>query len=355
VSDLFKDHKPELSEEEDRLLWQRVRAIPAPAPHTAPWWERLWAMPTVRYGAPALAVMLAAVVWVIEREPDYKPAASRGRQEAPFVVQSSPSSPAPPVPTRNSARVTAVDEKAASKLDAGREAAKDQAGGAEWRADEVAPSEDQRKEETAQSAAPTALRKSAPAAAPTFAPPPAEIESRERKQVAAPAPQAATVRPMDSKVAGRAEDQPQWGAVKNGYRDSGNSAQLERMLLITAPDMLVQGSLPDPSMLATHAVVQAASPTAYARAAAIPLPIDIATQADLKKAGAYEDLAPAEQAAAIAYAFERALANPAATPRARIERMLAHARAIQDRAGKADKAGASKLVAMIEGALQAWP
>jgi hypothetical protein len=65
----------------------------------------------------------------------------------------------------------------------------------------------------------------------------------------------------------------------------------------------------------------------------------------LKQAGTYEDLSPGEQAAAIAYAFERALADPGATPRARGR---AHARrtakAIEDRAGKADKPGASRLV-----------
>jgi hypothetical protein len=103
--------------------------------------------------------------------------------------------------------------------------------------------------------------------------------------------------------------------------------------------------------------VQAASATPYAKAAAIPLPSDVATQADLRlrAAGGYADYAPGEQAAAIAYAFERALANPSATPRSRIERMLAHARAIEDRAGKEDEPGAKRLVAMIEGALKAWP
>ena len=74
MSDLFKDHKSELTEEEDRLLWQRVRAIPAlttaPAFRPAPWWRRLFALPAVRYGAPALAVLVAAVVWVTQRAPE---------------------------------------------------------------------------------------------------------------------------------------------------------------------------------------------------------------------------------------------------------------------------------------------
>jgi len=318
-------------------------------------------MPGVRYGVPALAMLVAAVIWVIEREPEYQPRAAR--HEAPVSMQTAPPAPdGQPVPTRNSARVTAVDEKSATKPDAvGGVASKDKAEGADWRADQVAPSENQRKEVTAQSApSVAALRKSAPAAAPTFAPPPSAVEEREGIQAGVPAPQAAKAapsKPVDSKAASRAEEKPQWGAVKNGYRDSGNTAQLDMMLLVTAPDMLVQGTLPDPSMLATHSIVQAASPRAYQKAGTVPLPIDIATQANLPKAGArpYEDYAPAEQAAAIAYAFERALAHPAATPRARIERMLAHAQAIEDRAGKADKPGASMLVEMIEGALRAWP
>jgi hypothetical protein len=74
-------------------------------------------MPTVRYGAPALAMMIAAVIWVVEREPEYKPRSAR--QDAPFAVQTAPpTNEAQPMPTRNSARVTAVDEKAAAKHDA---------------------------------------------------------------------------------------------------------------------------------------------------------------------------------------------------------------------------------------------
>ena len=367
MSDLFKDHKPELSEEEDRLLWQRVRAIPAletaPAFRPAPWWRKLWEMPGVRYGAPALAVLMAAVVWVVAREPEYKADARRARQEASSAKQTpAPVTDAQPAPTRNSARVMAVDEKVATKpVDGVGIPTKDKAEGAEWRADAVAPAEPQNEELASRpaSAAPTAgaLRKSAPAPAPstptattgtTFAAPPPATATSERKQSAsAPAPQAQEL---------KAAEKPQWGGVKSNYRDGGNTAQVDGIHPVSAPDMLLQGSLPDPSTLATHPVVQAASPTAYAKAAMVTLPIDIATQADLK-AGArpYEDFAPAEQAAAIAYAFERALANPSATPRARIERMLAHAKAIEDRSGKADKVGASMLVAMIEGALEAWP
>ena len=74
MSDLFKDHGSELSDDEDRRLWQRVRAIPGEAageaPGRAPWWRALWAMPAVRYGAPAFAVLLVAVVWVVERRPE---------------------------------------------------------------------------------------------------------------------------------------------------------------------------------------------------------------------------------------------------------------------------------------------
>jgi len=303
--------------------------------------------------------MLAAVVWVTQREPEYK--SQNVRHDA-----SSPTQAAPPVtgsvPTRNSARVTAVDEKVVTKPDV---PTKDKAAGAEWRADEVAPSENERKEIAAQSAPSTgALRKSAPAAAPTFAPPPSsEVATRERKQAAepAPAPQPAAMKmaapkPVDSKDASKAEEKAQWGEVKNGYRDSGGAA-LYQVQTVSVPEQLAQGTLPDPATLVNHPIVRAASSTAYATARTVSLPLDIATEADIQKSGSrpYEAYAPGEQAAAIAYAFERAIAQPAATPRARIERMLVHARAIEDRAGKADKPGATRLVAMIEGALEVWP
>lgn len=74
MSDLFKDQKPRLSEEEERRLWEHVRTIPRdvgtePERHE-PWWRGLFALPAVRYGVPALAVALVAVVWVWQREPE---------------------------------------------------------------------------------------------------------------------------------------------------------------------------------------------------------------------------------------------------------------------------------------------
>ena len=78
MSDLFKKNRPRLSEDEERALWERVRTIPREAGgrrvadtgdrRRSPW-EILWARPAVRFGAPALAVALVAVVWVTQREP----------------------------------------------------------------------------------------------------------------------------------------------------------------------------------------------------------------------------------------------------------------------------------------------
>jgi hypothetical protein len=85
VSDLFKRHRPRLSEDEERALWERVRTIPREAAgerrsaggrKRSPW-DVLWARPAVRYGAPALAVALVAVVWVAQKEP-----VAPARQEA---------------------------------------------------------------------------------------------------------------------------------------------------------------------------------------------------------------------------------------------------------------------------------
>jgi hypothetical protein len=361
VSDLFKDHKPELSEEEDRLLWQRVRAIPAidtaPAQRPVPWWERLWAMPGVRYGAPALAVLVAAVIWVIEREPAYKAQPGRVGQES---QASRPAAETPPVPMRNTARVTAVDEKVADKPDAGAAMpAKDEADGAGWRADQAAPSET--KEAERPPAAPTAaaLGKNAPATGPaatTFAaPPPASAPApaaESRKKSAVAEPQAS---------ASKAKDQ--WGSVKSGYRDSGNSAQLGMMQVLSVPDQLVQGTLPAPAQLADHPLLKAVSGVPYETAIQVPPPSDVSDAVSRQRvrnevrAGSigFGDADVPVQAAVIALALERALAAPASVPRTRIEAMLAHAQAIDASANAAEKPGTSRLVAMIEGALRAWP
>ena len=45
MSDLFKKHRPTLTDEEDRRLWQRVRVPVAQSPVRASWWRSLTAMP----------------------------------------------------------------------------------------------------------------------------------------------------------------------------------------------------------------------------------------------------------------------------------------------------------------------
>jgi hypothetical protein len=87
VSDLFKKNAPRLSEEEERRLWQSVRSIPdqvaaesaeeraraareaARADARRPWWRGLFATPAFRYGAPALAVLVAATLFVVQQNP----------------------------------------------------------------------------------------------------------------------------------------------------------------------------------------------------------------------------------------------------------------------------------------------
>lgn len=91
MSDLFKRHRPRLSEDEERALWERVREIPRASGRARetwrrPWWGALWATPAMRYGAPAMAVALVAVVWVTQRDP-----VAPVRQER----ATAPSTPAP--------------------------------------------------------------------------------------------------------------------------------------------------------------------------------------------------------------------------------------------------------------------
>jgi hypothetical protein len=74
VSDFWKDRRPQMTEDEDRRLWERVRAIPTHAGSAAqaargPAWRRWLAVPSVRYGASALVVALFAVLWVVQRDP----------------------------------------------------------------------------------------------------------------------------------------------------------------------------------------------------------------------------------------------------------------------------------------------
>ena len=96
MSDLFKRHTPKLTEEEERALWERVRTMPrevggAPAPARSgrSWWQGLFAMPAVRYGAPVLAVALVAVVWVVQQSPT-PPARQRAVAPAMRADQAAP-------------------------------------------------------------------------------------------------------------------------------------------------------------------------------------------------------------------------------------------------------------------------
>jgi len=384
VSDLFKDHKPELTEEEDRLLWQRVRAIPSapPPPVPDPWWKRLLAMPAVRYGAPAFAVLLAAVVYVVERapEPTLHPASSKRAVER--VETTAPSEPTPvhrmlppPVVTEGEVRPrsatpdvaapggnpagSAPTEEAAGSAPA-NEARKERAIVAK---DEPQPAERRDVDNFAQPPSTAVLQKSKAAA-----PAPAQVEGARRQSAVLAAPQSAPAPETETAPT----KGPTWGAKKAQYRDGGEAPA-------TGLSGLLAGStLPSKSSLASHLVVtETAGPGALS--ASVPLPDDPGSRAvialspdappvarvesatlglmrDLKKDGQYEryEDAPARlQAAALATAFEKALASPGTTPRAKVEKLLVRARAVAAREDATP--GAARLVTMIEGALRVWP
>ncbi|MGH7726115.1 MAG: hypothetical protein ACREOU_11880 [Candidatus Eiseniibacteriota bacterium] len=151
MSDLFKDHGPRMTEEEDRRLWERVRTIPGEveaeseasrarerasgkAPRTErrePWWRGWFALPAVRYGVPALAVVLVAVVWVVQQNPtspmrsesdrvriateglDERPAPAPASEVAP-TAPSGPAEPSGPTAPSARARVGSRDRREAS-------------------------------------------------------------------------------------------------------------------------------------------------------------------------------------------------------------------------------------------------
>jgi hypothetical protein len=373
VSDLFKDHKPELSEEEDRLLWQRVRAIPGPASRPAPWWRRLFAMPAVRYGAPAFAVLLAAVVWVIERSPDFE--RCREPERAPVVAPAPRDEPTPSMqspstemhemtqPQKGAAKreVARIDEEASGGApaprakDVGETAQLDAANEAERRSELATPPPAAPPPAASQPAAPApqtaALKKSAPA----FATPPPAAETKERNQAE---PQA-----VSRKVATQSVDQklasPVWGTVKSNYRDSGGAADAFTMIdSVSALALVVEaagpgaltGSVPlpdDPPWRAVIALVPGAPPQARLENGA-----HFGLVSTLGSYARYEDAPPRLQAAALALAFERALAEPNAA-RAQVERLLVRTRELAARAGKST--GAAKLAIRIERALGNWP
>lgn len=115
MSDLFKRHRPKLGEDEERALWERVRTMPreagagSRAPAGRPWWAGLWAAPAVRFGAPALAVALVAVVWVVQQSPSPPARTAAPSQPAPFA-----DSPAPDAALREESTPAPADESRAT-------------------------------------------------------------------------------------------------------------------------------------------------------------------------------------------------------------------------------------------------
>lgn len=73
MSDFWKKRRPQMTDEEERALWERVRTMPFEArgaARTRSPWAALWARPAVRFGAPVLAVALVAIVWVAQQSPE---------------------------------------------------------------------------------------------------------------------------------------------------------------------------------------------------------------------------------------------------------------------------------------------
>ncbi len=385
MSDLFKDHKPELSEDEDRRLWQRVRAIPGEAegarfrPARAPWWRALWAMPSVRYGAPAFAVLVAAVIWVTERAPSPTLNAESRREAArtaslPPEAQDAPlpqSNPAPardPIVTAPSA--VAIEPLPAARKSAAKPSAAHQDHSSAESKNQLAVLKDDalRQDERAAGAA---AEQGAQAAKP---------------EATAPAPTMGTVAQELHVRGGRGEEgfaQPPAVA----YRESGPKAN-RSLSSDRIADRLAQGSLPDAADLDVHPLIlQAVGSAALVGDAPFPLGVGerggLTVAIDVMGAGrigasvwpvaefekearprararvpsydTFEDAPPRLQAAVLAFALERALARPASVPRDRIGALLSRARQVVRRADASTRPGAERLVRMIEGALLAWP
>ena len=363
MSDLFKDHGSELSDDEDRRLWQRVRAIPGEAKGeaprglvSAPWWTRLWVMPAVRYGAPALAVLLVAVVWVVERRPvtPARVADTRAMNELDRTAQA-PQSAAPenaPAP---------LAQAPPAVLDSREKLAKESrtAEGADQ------PQGQESKDETAGRADGGAVLerevslKAAPAPA---APAP---EPKEAQTFAAAPPQSA----RDEVTAKPAAPAPaNWGLMKSQSRDSGS-----RSAPAGATDRLAGGALPTPAELARHALVtevagvEAQGPltaTVTAPRGDFGLSAGESIVLGLSPGGAalvrfgrapgipYESAPARVQATVLAALLERALEDPAGAPRARLEALKDAALGIDARSGGQ---GRARLLGALEGALGATP
>jgi len=336
MSDLFKDHGPELSDDEDRRLWQRVRAIPGEAageaPGRAPWWRALWAMPAVRYGAPAFAVLLVAVVWVAERRPEPPPrvAATRAQNELDQEAAAPPVSENAPLPMAQAppaaSRVLTKERRGA---EGGRPAT------AQLSKDEPARRVDGGavlEREVTLKAAPTP----APAAeeAPKFAPAPAREEVAAQSGAPAPA---------------------NWGAMKSQGRDSGRAsaqAMASHALVAEVADIQALGPLTatvtalpgDLGLPAGESIALVLTPDAGALVSFVHA---------VHAPGIPYGSAPARvQAAALAALLERALLDPAGAPRARLEALEAAALKIDPREGGQ---GRARLLGAIDGALGAAP
>jgi hypothetical protein len=217
VSDLFKKNRPRLGEDEERALWERVRTIPreaggrrAPAPgadRALPWWAGLWARPAVRFGAPALAVALVAVVWVTQREP-----VTPARQPARVVEPPSATAPAAPsdaseplLPEQETAPAPAVESRARV------------AAGARSEADERAPAvAEEQRDPSAAGARDDAMLYAVPP--PAAAPTPTRVEAEVKEGTRAGAVSGVTGNDATAKKSRQtAQAQPQ--AVEGFYRD----------------------------------------------------------------------------------------------------------------------------------------
>ena len=109
--------------------------------------------------------------------------------------------------------------------------------------------------------------------------------------------------------------------------------------------------LPDePGARAVIALSPDAAPVARVESATLGLLRDVKGDGQYER---YEDAPARLQAAALAAAFEKALASPKTTPRAKVEKLLVRARAVAAREDATP--GAARLVTMIEGALRVWP
>ncbi|MEP7029031.1 MAG: hypothetical protein ABI960_10585, partial [Candidatus Eisenbacteria bacterium] len=283
MSDLFKGQRPELSDDEDRRLWQRVRAIPGEAlgaaPARMPWWRALWAMPAVRYGAPALAALVVAVVWVTERSPEPparvaadKVGAQAARRDvtrevlpAPTPLESAPAD----VPTIGSERVDRVrasapapekevEAKSTASLDAANEARqdlKDESAGAPSAEPPPGREEAGRAE---------GVRESVGRAARPVAPPAEALaKAKPEAQGVAPAPASESVRGgradeprlrLDSLMAAAppgSPSEPKSGAFKSQVRSSPAPTSPTR----SAADRLALGTLPTEAELEQHGIL----------------------------------------------------------------------------------------------------